>query len=297
MSEWGRLMTASKVAAVLGLSPWTSQFSLWHEMAGVLPVEPTSDVQARGQYLEAGVVAWFRDQHPDWTITHVTEMPHAADKIVTLPDGREHPIWFDPTEPRFAASPDGVWSCGREHGLLEVKTANDGGEWGLPGTDEIPPYYYAQVQWQMMVTKAPETRVAVLLPYLEFREYRVYADATFIEGMREAAHDFLDMLPGGPRERVPDWDGAYNTYVTVRKLHPEIEDREVVLEPWDAVPYIEAQHRLRQAKDEAQRQTTRMALLMRTAHRASYQGRVLVRRQARGVEPPYLVTAKSLPRP
>ena len=34
--DWQTRMTASKVAAVLGLSPWESRFSLWHRMSGLI---------------------------------------------------------------------------------------------------------------------------------------------------------------------------------------------------------------------------------------------------------------------
>jgi len=32
---WYQFMTASKVAAAMGLSPYESPFSLWHRMAGL----------------------------------------------------------------------------------------------------------------------------------------------------------------------------------------------------------------------------------------------------------------------
>ena len=59
---WLRLMTASKVAAILGVSQWDSPRSMWHRMRNELPAEPQSTVQSRGHYLEPAVLAWWADQ-------------------------------------------------------------------------------------------------------------------------------------------------------------------------------------------------------------------------------------------
>src|SRR3954453_14820737 len=60
--EWLRELTASKVAAVLGLSPWQSRFSLWYRMSGGLPEEPQTPAQSTGDHREAGVAAWVADE-------------------------------------------------------------------------------------------------------------------------------------------------------------------------------------------------------------------------------------------
>ncbi|MER2224040.1 MAG: hypothetical protein ABS976_20875, partial [Rhodococcus sp. (in: high G+C Gram-positive bacteria)] len=43
--EWLKLITASKIPSILGISRFKSQFSLWHEMAGNLPSEPIGMAQ------------------------------------------------------------------------------------------------------------------------------------------------------------------------------------------------------------------------------------------------------------
>ncbi len=60
---WLREMTASKVPAVLGLSPWESRFSLWYRMAGLVPAQDETAAMARGNYLEDAVARWVADQH------------------------------------------------------------------------------------------------------------------------------------------------------------------------------------------------------------------------------------------
>jgi putative phage-type endonuclease len=211
--EWMKRMTASKVAAVLGLSPWESRFSLWHRMAGLIPGQPETDQTRRGHYLEGAVADWFADQHPEWMV----KAPRAV--------GFAHPEreWQ-------AASPDRiVYVSGRpaEDAVLEIKTTAVDDEWGAAGTDEIPPYYRAQVVWQLDTLGLSTAYVAVLLPRLEFREYRIDYNADEAAYIRAEARDFLDSLPGGPNEQRPNLDEHAETYNAVKALNPEINGEDV----------------------------------------------------------------------
>ena len=62
--EWHRLITASKVPAILGLSPWQSPYSLWMQMSGRIDATPETTTTRRGHYLEAGVLARRRGRRP-----------------------------------------------------------------------------------------------------------------------------------------------------------------------------------------------------------------------------------------
>ena len=107
--EWMRLMTASKVAAVLGLSPWESRYSLWHRMAGLIDPQPENDEKIRGHYLEPAVAQWFADQHPE---------------TIQQPGG----TWAHPDRPWQATTPD------------RLLHAADGGSWGFSETPSAVQY-------------------------------------------------------------------------------------------------------------------------------------------------------------
>jgi putative phage-type endonuclease len=220
--EWMRHMSASKIAAVVGLSPYESRFSLWHRMANLLSDVEDAPHLSRGHYLEDGVAAWFADQHPDWQIQ---------------PGG----CWAHAEEPRFTASPDRqlLLPDGEIRGL-ELKTAADADEWGEPGTDEIPAGYKAQVQWQMLVRGTRVTHIAMLTCYLEFREYVVEFDEADAQFLMTAAYEFLDSLPDGAAPQRPDIDSHDATYEAIRQLHPLIEDRKVEVPTDVAVRYLTA---------------------------------------------------------
>ncbi len=272
-------MTASKVAAIVGLSPWESRFSLWHRMAGLVPPEPDSDVKRRGHYLEPAIVAWWADRHPEW---HVTE----GGTAIHTQDGR------------FAATPDRM--IAREGDpewlrCLEVKTSRQDDQWGAEGTDEIPPHYFVQCQWQMECTGTRLCHVALLDTWLAFREYVVEYDPQEAAGLRAEAAAFMDSLPWGAKPQRPDLDAHGATYRAVRQLHPEIEGRDVDLDQETAAAYCMAQARQRGARLQAIRANALVADAMGTARRARYLDRTIATRQVKGDGVPYLVAGRNLP--
>lgn len=203
--EWTALVTASKVAAILGVSPYESPYSMWVKMRGDVPAQEQTKRMARGHYLEAGVLNWWVDQHPE--VTHVSEQVYAT---------RESLPWAAATLDALATD-----SLGNTI-VVEVKTAARADEWGVPGTDEIPAYYAAQVLWQLaLVPQAQFAHVAVLLgPGLEFAEFVIQRDDDLIDAITARCKDFFDSLAG---DDPPDLDDHVATYEAIRAIHPDIE--------------------------------------------------------------------------
>lgn len=288
--EWLKRMSASKIAAVVGLSPFESPFSLWHRMAGTIPPDTGNDATRRGHYLEPGVTAWFRDQHPELIVDDVQETwQHATREWqVASPDALLYPD--DHAEPQPVA-------------LLEVKTASDDSEWGQPGTDEIPPYYAAQVQWQMDTVGVDRAHVAVLLPRLRFAEYVVDYNPTDVAFLRGRAEEFLTSLA---LNRPPQGDGSDHTYEALRYLHPDITPAQfsktdgwsggvVELDLETARRFCDAHNAKKVAEKHADLWRNRMAELMGDAHRAIYAGQLIASRQSQAGGPPYVKAAPNLP--
>jgi putative phage-type endonuclease len=220
--EWYRSMSASKIAAVVGLSPYQSRFSLWHRMAGLIEPEPQTTAMSRGHYLEDGIARWFADE-TGLEVRPATSWMHAEVD------------WATATPDRDLETPDGP-------SLLEVK-ADDSPEWN-PRAGTIPAYYQCQVQWQLLCSGLPRAHVACLGAYLELDRYVIDADPAEQDWLLTEARAFMDSLPGGPAERRPDLDGHTETYSAVRKLHPDISDQTVTVDH-------EAAERYRLALDEA----------------------------------------------
>lgn len=275
--EWLTRMSASKIAAVVGLSPYQSRFSLWHEMAGILEREQT-EVMSRGHFLEDGIADWFTHQHPEWGVNRTgTWVHHEHDWMAASPD--RYVV-------KHAAACDG---SDFEDALLEIKTAADSDEWGEPGTDQIPVGYRCQVQWQMHVTGVRTCYVAVLLPFLNFAEYRVdynEADALYLEAEARA---FMDTLPGGPNEERPNLDGHTATYAAVKELNPDVGSGDVEIPPSLASDYRQACADEKAAKQAKNYTSAEITLLLGDGKRAVVGTEVIAYKKAgRNGAPAYL---------
>ena len=277
--EWAKRMSASKVSAVLGLSPWESPFSLWHRMAGNIPWEDDDQAQLkRGHYLEPGIRQWFRDQHGDFHVDRTGTWVHNdRDWQVASPDG--------------IATRRSLKDTNRPVAVVECKTANNDWEWGEPLTDQVPPYYRAQAMWQMDTVGLPVCHVAVLTSFMEFREYVVEYDADEAAFIRDAAHEFLQSIATGV---APSLDEHGATYQAVRQLNPGIDPVDVELEPSLVLPYVEALRAERDAKARKAELVTGIANAMGTARNAKYLGTTIATRMSKQGGTPYVTTARGL---
>lgn len=272
--EWFQTMSASKVAAVLGLSPFTSRFTLWHQMNGTAAKTETTDVMRRGHYLEPAVAQWFQSQHPTWKI---------------VPTG----TWTHATMPWAVATPDRLALIPRNPAeLVEIKTTGYSDEWGPAGTDQIPAGYRAQVMWSMFCTGAERTRVAVLLPFLEFREYVIEFDQAEADYIAAACVGFMGSLKAGI---APPLDGADSTYQTVRELHPEIDGTDVEIGAHTGEDFLYCKKVLTEAEDLERASRSQMLSFMGNAKRATCNGVVIATRTAKNGGTPYLSYPRSLP--
>lgn len=213
-AEWTRLITASKVAAILGVSPWDSPRSVWHQMHGDLPRPEQTEVQSRGHYLEPAILAWWRDKHG-------------------VTDEREFKLQPEyPLGTWAAATPDMV-ACHPvdDTVLVEAKSVANDDDWGDEGTDVIPAYYLTQVYWQMHVSGIHRTYVPIITGRLRFAEYVVDYDPTIGADLEQRMRAFYDSLAA---DEPPPLDDSVATFDAIRKVHPEIDDESVELTFEDA---------------------------------------------------------------
>lgn len=196
----------SEIAAVLGLSPFESRFSLWHRKKGlVAPVDET-DAMYWGTALEPVICAEFARRHPEWDVQPAPTYA-AADRAWQI------------------ANPDRLLlSDGGPGALLEAKTSRDDVGWGEEGTGEIPVYYRAQCLHYLDVLGLDRCHVAVLIAGSTYREYVVEYDPVDALQMRAAGAEFMRTLAA--RER-PEIDGHSATYQTVRELPEGLDDVDV----------------------------------------------------------------------
>lgn len=268
--DWHKLrregVTASEIAAVLGISPWDSPFSLyWQKLNGW--TTPDNDAMATGRRVEPVVADWWTDtQDPLQNLAVVRAGLYAH------PDRPWQLATPDRLICRACPACDGIglesWDLGRcEHcqgtmratrpaAVLECKWTGSWDGWGDEGTDDIPVYYRAQVLWQVDVLGVDEWCLAVLGPG-GFRAYAGRRDERDLAVMREAGRRFIDRLAAGD---PPDVDEHSATLATVKRLHPDLVDEQAEISPTTAAGY----RRARALKAAAARLCDRFEARLRT---------------------------------
>lgn len=266
----------SEIASVIGLSPYKSAYTLWHEKAGqTIPDQIDPKLAKWGHLLEDVIATWWK-----------TEQPGRYARRTGMWRNREHPFML--AEPDRLIYPHA--RGGKPTGILEIKTVHPSKahEWGPTGggNDAIPPYYLAQVQWYLGTLGLESAYLAMIIGSVDYREYSISADQDSIEYLRAEAARFMQTVKEGT---PPPVDESSSTYVTLRSLHPQIEDTEVELPAHLANSLETAIIEERAARTKLQHAKNQVLDHMGTARTAVSNTRPIARRQAKGTGTPYLV--------
>lgn len=224
----------SDVAALVGLSPWTTPRDVWYSKVGhdgegnpvdVFNLVKETDAMYWGRVLEDVVANEYSlrtgydvqatdyqfkgdpKKHPlakDYFIANVDRLVDAGEKLSDKkPEDAYRPLINEETGQLFTDK------------LLECKTSSVymKDNWGEGGTSDVPEYYMAQVQWYMGVTGCKSADLAVLIGSNDFRIYHLERNETVIEYLFKEADKFwteyvlTDILP--PPVSVDDSISAF----------------------------------------------------------------------------------------
>lgn len=192
--EWYGVVTASKIPAILGISPFSTAGDTWLEMTTQKPATILDEVQEKifawGHHAEDALVNNWLWRNPGWQASKgevaYTDTDLPFPNLVTL-DRRAR-------------------RGSRKH-ILECKTSVSRRIWGDPG-DEIPTGVLAQVIFQMGVSGIHEATVIALVAQ-DFpvwpRLYEVEWNEEFYKAICQTVTDFYAHVESG--EMLPiDWD-------------------------------------------------------------------------------------------
>ena len=153
----------SDIGAILGLSKFRTPLEVWMEKTGKEVRQIDSLPLRFGSFAEAFVA---------------TEYARATGHELL----HDESIYIHPAHPMMSAHVD-RFILGNGLGqhatrLLECKTANPfaRGEWGDPGTDQVPMNYLCQCIWYMAITGIEQCDLAVLFGNSDFRIYEIERD-------------------------------------------------------------------------------------------------------------------------
>ncbi|MEU0102427.1 lambda-exonuclease family protein [Streptomyces sp. NPDC006267] len=195
----------SEIAAVMGISPYESRFSLWHRKQGLIAPVEESEVMYWGKVHEPAICARFAELHPELFVSMAPTYAAAdrpwqianPDRLIVPAPGADHPVE-----------------------IVEAKTARDDHGWGKAGTDDIPVHYRAQALWYLDVLQVSRCHVAVLIAGSEYREYVIDYDEAEADLMVAAGAEFMRTVEANER---PDIDGHAATFQTIKAL-PDGQD-------------------------------------------------------------------------
>lgn len=226
----------SDIAAVCGLSPWRSPLDVYFDKIGETPEpeEPAPKGPRAALYWGTVLEDVIARAYMEWTghrvvrYSRLLRNPAAPWEIgdidrLVIDDGA-----------KIAAKPRGEIICKRG---LEIKTSRmRGEEWGEEGTDQIPVWYFAQVQWYMALAPSIEVfDVVVLFGGSDLALYTVPRNDTTIGQLRRAGAFFWHE---NVEKRIPPEASNYAEEVM---LHPEAkfsevvvtEEQEAVIDAWE----------------------------------------------------------------
>lgn len=194
---------ASKIAAICGLSPFSTPYQVAAELKGLAPPRPVTEDMRRGTCLEPGILRWLQDSIGK-------EIDTAQRKIIC------------PQFPWAHATPDGI-IAEKIPVPVEVKSPSRGtsDQW-TNRDDGIPIYYLPQVMWQMGCLEADEAIVAALVVDA-LKIYRIPFRADLWQALVRRVSDFRDrylMTDEMPEPSVRDME--IYTMLLPKKMKPAV---------------------------------------------------------------------------
>jgi putative phage-type endonuclease len=197
-------VSASKVPAILGLSPFESPMSCWAWYRGDLP-DPDETPQMRWGTKLQDLVAETVAADEGLEYTRDERLLQSVDNEI------------------FLATPDGWFRADDALDLGEVKTTKSGSYW----EEGIPSYIEAQVQAQLFVTGMDRARIAVFFRSEadHFWDFIERDEAWINNVMLPRVEEFWEKVKSG---EPPDADGLDRTAEAIKAVWPRAEVGKIV---------------------------------------------------------------------
>lgn len=224
---------ASDIAAIMGISPWSTPFQVWASKVTELPEDEGSEAMRWGSILEE---------------TILDEWEKENDKVVS-----RNQLIRSIDVPIMMATPDGFTFDST--GAPAVAEAKNRSEWSW---DSVPEYYRAQVQWQLAVTGYEIGYLIVLFAGRHLETFTIEADSDYQTAQIDAAGEFWKLVEAN---EPPPTDGADNPLMA--SLWPSHVEQAVEIDPDAAIELYEARSADKLASDRrASAEATIKAMLV-----------------------------------
>lgn len=237
--EHTRMITASKIPAILGIDPYRTQGDLWMEMSGLAeqadPDDAMRDAWAWGHTAEESLARWWQQHNPGWTLN---AKRHGTTEVAYTDDELDFPnlVTLDRRARR-----------GNRYHRLEIKTSASTRKWGERDAD-LPGDVAAQVVFQAGVSGIEKGSVIALIGADRPQRPRIYdapADPDVYAGIVDAARAFYKTL-GTAEPPMPD----PALLDALRAAHTPVDDEEVQAPERALANYEQTRAALAEAEDD-----------------------------------------------
>jgi putative phage-type endonuclease len=200
----------SDAGAILGVSPWLSRLGCWEEKRGIRGSEIIpSERMIWGNRLQSAILAGYGEDHGVRTSAGRFRRSEAFPFVIGHPDG-------------FAEARREPYRAPR---IVEVKAvAMMDEQWGEPGSDAIPPQYYAQVQHYMVLAGYAVADLTALIGGRELRTFEIPRNPAFIDAMLDEEEGFWRLVE---HAIPPEPDGSEDAGKALRALYPRAIPEEI----------------------------------------------------------------------
>lgn len=192
----------SDAAAVVGMNPYKSAYTLWAEKTGKLPDFEGNITTKVGAYLEELVAQMFEDE---------------SGKNVR----KSNFTYVNSKYPFACANVDRI--VVGEDAVLEIKTTNSLPNMRMLKKGEFPDTWYCQMTHYLAVTGKSKAYLAVLVNCREFKVFELERDEDEIESLMTEEMKFWGCVE---QDVPPVLDGGGSTSDTLGLLYPESNDTE-----------------------------------------------------------------------
>jgi putative phage-type endonuclease len=251
---------SSDIAAILGISPWKTPYQLWLEKTSEQkPEDFDSPVLKRGRRVEPYICELLEQDRGVWIVDRNVRVQHPEYDFLWAESDFTYAIDDEPLT--------GLANLG--HG--ECKSVGWNGEgWGPEGSQEVPPYYLAQVYFALACNGLREATVAAAFSYDELRTCRFESEPEIQAELVKQAVNF------------------WNNHVLAGVPPPAktLEDSKLILErfsgfTWEASEEASAIAQvIRQYKDQA-----KTALALANEHEKAFLDLMITAASVHGVTP------------
>lgn len=186
-----KMLGASEVAAVLGLSPWATPLDVWLRKTAPLDADAAAHHE-RGHFLEDAVVRWTASR------LGATEVEGGV-RI-------DEPFLGLPAFPNVGMHPDAAVLLPSGWHVVEAKTSRDAASWGAEDNEAVPEHILVQTAVQSAIADVPVVVGAYLPIKDELRVYRLDRNRQLEADVMELAQAWWDRHVVG--NVMPDLTGG-----------------------------------------------------------------------------------------